>query len=52
MFGESKREQLERRLDHKLNATSDGIDMDVPAKVVSSESIPAASSMWTICVLH
>ena len=53
MFGESKREQLERRLDHKLNATSDGIDMDVPAKVVSSETcIPAASSMWTICVLH
>ena len=39
MFGESKREQLERRLDHKLNATSDGIDMDVPAKVVSSETV-------------
>ena len=39
MFGESKREQLVRRLDHKLNATSDGIDMDVPAKVVSSESV-------------
>lgn len=39
MFGESKREQLVRRLDHKLNATSDGIDMDVPAKVVSSETV-------------
>ena len=29
MFGGSKQEQLEHRLDHKLNASSDGIDMDV-----------------------
>lgn len=28
MFGGSKQEQLEHRLDHKLNASSDGIDMD------------------------
>ena len=39
MFGGSKQEQLEHRLDHKLNASSDGIDMDVPAKVISSETV-------------
>jgi ADP-ribose pyrophosphatase len=50
MFGGSKQEQLEHRLDHKLNASSDGIDMDVPAKVISSETfIPGVSSMWTTC---
>ena len=31
-LAESKQEQLEHRLDHKLNASSDGIDMDVPPK--------------------
>ena len=39
MSGGSKQEQLEHRLDHKLNASSDGIDMDVPAKVISSETV-------------
>lgn len=39
MFGGSKQKQLEHRLDHKLNASSDGIDMDVPAKVISSETV-------------
>ena len=39
MFGGSKQEQLEHRLYHKLNASSDGIDMDVPAKVISSETV-------------
>ena len=50
MFGKSKREQLERRLDHKLNATSDGIDMDVPAKVVSSETV-YTGRIFHVCVL-
>lgn len=50
MFGGSKQEQLEHRLDHKLNASSDGIDMDVPAKVISSETVyTGVSSMWTTC---
>lgn len=40
-MGASKQEQLEHRLDQRLNASSDGIDMDVPAEVVSSETVYA-----------
>ncbi|PLS25631.1 NUDIX hydrolase [Bifidobacterium imperatoris] len=39
MFGHSKQEQLEHRLDRKLNASSDGIDMDVPAEVLNTATV-------------
>ncbi|NMM98233.1 NUDIX hydrolase [Bifidobacterium olomucense] len=39
MVGEDKQQRLERKLDRRLNASSDGIDMDVPASVVRSETV-------------
>lgn len=39
MFNHDKNEQLRRRLDRSLDKSSDGIDMDVPAEVVSSATV-------------
>lgn len=39
MFDHDKNEQLRRRLDRSLDKSSDGIDMDVPAEVVSSATV-------------
>lgn len=39
MFDHDKNEQLRHRLDRSLDKSSDGIDMDVPAEVVSSTTV-------------